>query len=117
MRKRNWYIFILLLILAFTGCDKSLRYNKIEVVKYPSKLIYYIGIDNDLDLSDGEIKLTTYAGTTRIFGIEELSPGGNAAFEVTHSVDFSVAGFYNVEIRRTPELSVSITIQVVDLEP
>lgn len=116
MKNIKWNIFILLLILVLTGCDKSLRYNKIEIEKYPSKLVYYIGMDNEIDLSDGKIKLTTVGGITSIYGIDEVDHNGYRAFKVTHTIDFAVPGSYTVEIRRTSELSVQITIQVVDPE-
>lgn len=116
MIRKNWYILILISILALTGCDKSLRYNRIEIEKYPSKLAYYIGVDSELDLSDGKIKLTTVGGNTSIFGIDEVDYNGNRAFEVTHSINFAVAGFYTVEIRRASDLSVQLVIQVVDPE-
>jgi len=116
MIRKKWYILIIISILALSGCDEGLRYNRIEIEKHPSKLVYYIGMDNELYLSDGKIKLTTIDGTTSIFGIEELLPGGNRAFEITHSVDFAKPGFYTVEIRRTSDLSVQLIIQVVDPE-
>ncbi len=116
MISKKWCILTLLLILALSGCDKSLRYNRIEIEKYPSKLTYYIGVDNELDLSDGKIKLTTVGGNISIYGIDEVDYNGNRAFEVTHSIDFAKPGFYTVEIRRTSDLSVQLIIQVVDPE-
>jgi len=110
-------IIILFSMIAFAGCDASLKYNKIEILKYPSKLKYYIGIDHELDLSDGEIKLTTISKHFDIVNIVPFDTDGNGEFEIEHTIDFSIEGNCVVEICRAPDLCVSLTIQVINSKP
>lgn len=115
MKSKKVLIIILFSLIAFAGCDKGLKYNRIEIEKYPTKMVYNVGIDTELNLSDGKIRLTTISGQYDIFNIVQFDSNGNGEFDINHSIDFTSEGKYIVDICRSPDFCVSITIEVIDL--
>ena len=54
--KKTLIIFFAIIILILSGCDPSI--TRVEIGEYP-RLIYVVGIDSNLDLSNGSINLYT----------------------------------------------------------
>ena len=61
--KKCSLLFICFVLLLVSGCDWSLEYYQMEITTYPKRIVYWANEDNTLDLSGGEITLTTYEKT------------------------------------------------------
>jgi hypothetical protein len=54
--KRVFVILLsILLIISVSGCDESLRIVGMEIEKYPTRIVYYAGVDKELDLTGGVV--------------------------------------------------------------
>jgi len=105
-----------LLILIISSCDYSLKYTQIEIIDFPSKITYFVGRDDKIDLNGGKIKLTTHSKDETVLDMSEKDFDGDDEFNIVHSIDFKKPGVYVVEIKRTENLKCSFAIEVIEIQ-
>ena len=74
------------------------RVTKIGIAEYPSKIVYVIGKDTELDLTGGEIWMGTVEQSPSTYELSERNIGYQ--FEVFTDADFEKEGTYTVTIQR-----------------
>ena len=104
---------LILVITAFfcilaVGCDSGLEIAGMEIEKYPDKIVYFSGIDNELDLTGGVIK---YIHKEKSEGIADMD---GRHITISHNIDFNKPGVYVVELKRHVA-SCEFPIQVIEL--
>lgn len=92
MKKVLIIIFVVLLAISAIGCDAGLEIVEMDVERYPDRIAYYSGIDNELDLKGGAVVYFSKDGTK---SIEEMT---SQFLTISHNVDFNTPGVYVVEI-------------------
>lgn len=111
-----------LLCTVLAGCDEGLRIVKISVKEYPKKLVYYAGIDTELDLSGGVINLHMKQGGTSDEDMLKATNPDYLAKDPDHAdpdliisdIDFNMPGVYTVTIHRYDDVKTSFAVQVID---
>jgi len=99
-------------LVLFTACDEGLRVVGVELVSYPDKLFYVIGVDDSIDLSGGRAKLLL-KDKSIITNDSKMDDEWN--FKVTHNIDFEREGVYEITVTRY-KYSFSFPVQVVSFE-
>lgn len=87
------------------------RVTKIGIAEYPSKIVYVIGKDTELDLTGGEIWMGTVEQSPSTYELSERNIGYQ--FEVFTDADFEKEGTYTVTIQRGASMQCSFPIQVI----
>jgi hypothetical protein len=97
----------ILLIITGSGCDSSLEIVGMEIVQYPNKIVYFSGVDKELDLTGGVVNyiLKGKSKTTADMWDKYIT--------VSHNIDFNKPGVYVVELKRH-NTSCKFPIQVID---
>lgn len=107
MRIFKGFIVAMISIVLLVGCDSSLEVVSMEISKYPDRIVYYIGVDEELDLTGGLIIRTTKSGNVEPESMEDIY------FEVSHEIDFNNPGVYVVEIQ-SGDFTCKFPIQVLE---
>lgn len=94
-------------IVLIVGCDSSLEIVSMEITKYPDRIVYYSGIDEELDLTGGLIVRTTKSGNV------EPEKMDDRYTRISHNIDFKVPGVYVVEIH-SGEFMCKFPVQVIE---
>jgi len=92
--KKKLLILLIISTLLVGGCDSSLEIVGMEIDTYPDKLIYYPGIDAELDLTGGYVNFIMKAN------IKEHGSMNHEFITVTHEIDFDTPGIYIVTLKR-----------------
>ncbi len=99
MVKKALYILISgLSLLVFSACDSGLKIVEISISKYPDRISYFCGQDNEIDLTGLEITVRSADGNSYI-----ASPADDdfyGFFSVIYDVDFNSSGVYLVHFER-----------------
>ena len=92
--------------VSIPGDIIGLKIIKIDIYELPSKTVYILGQSKQLDLTNGKIKMTSVDGSSSILSMND------DGFEIIQSINFNKEGKYEVEIKRSEELSCYFTISV-----
>lgn len=113
MLKKFVFAIAVIALLMLTSCDSGLRIVGIYVSEYPDRIVYFSGLDDEIDLSGLEITLQTAEGT------EQAIPYHDSEFDfrftVAYDIDFDTAGVYIVYIDNG-EYSCQFPVEVVTEE-
>lgn len=96
LKKAAGIIIVFLLFFVFTACDSGLRIAEISIDQYPNRIAYFIGQDNEIDLTGMKITVKSSDGNNYV-----ASPTDDdfyRMFSVTNDVDFDMAGIYVILI-------------------
>jgi hypothetical protein len=107
MRRIIYLLLIGLIVATISGCDKGLEIISMEIEKYPNRIVYYSGIDKDIDLTGGVVKYYTKDGTSTS---EDIADRFNT---ISYDIDFNTPGVYVVEIQRGKFIC-KYPVQVID---
>ena len=94
MKKIIVLLFSILLSILVSGCDSSLEIAGMEIEKYPNRIVYYSGVDKELDLAGGIINYILKGGSKSSSDMEDKD------ITISHNIDFNKSGVYVVELRR-----------------
>lgn len=111
MLKKAAGIIIAFLLLVLSACDSGLRIVEISISQYPNRIAYFIGQDNEIDLTGMEITVKSSDGNSSV-----ASPTDDdfySMFSVTDDVDFDTVGIYVICIERAG-LTCELPIEVLD---
>lgn len=111
LKKAAGIIIACLLLFVFTACDSGLRIVEISICRYPNRIAYFIGQDNEIDLTGMKITVKSSDGNSSV-----ASPTDDDfynMFSVTNDVDFDTAGIYIIRIERAG-LTCEFPIEVLD---
>jgi len=108
--KKLMIVFLLLVSLFTTSCDSGLEIVGMEILEYPSKIVYVIGIDDDLDLSGAIIRYHLKEGSYADGPLDDERELRHITIE--HEIDFTKEGVYKVTLTRWVA-SCSFAIQVI----
>jgi hypothetical protein len=97
----------ILLIISVSGCDSSLQIVGMEIEKYPNRIVYYAGVDKELDLSGGVVNFILKGKSKTAADMEDRY------ISISHSIDFDTPGVYVVELKRSDAVC-KFPIQVID---
>jgi hypothetical protein len=98
---------ILIFILFLTGCEPSTE--RIVITQYPERIVYFSGIDTELDLTGGEITFHMSDRTTKTQEMRRF-----LSTRIRHDIDFNTPGVYIVEITNYNGYGAKFPIQVVE---
>ena len=109
-------IICIAICFSMSACfDYGLQDVGFEIVKYPDKLFYVIGVDKELNLDGGTVHVITAQNKNKPEKrVEEQMK--DFEYELKHDIDFNTEGIYIVNIVLVTGYSVSFPIQVVSLE-
>jgi len=128
--KKNYMVLALICTLFFAGCDRDLFPARFELVQSP-RIVYIANVDTRLDFNGAMLKMVPIDGFLLepfplIFDdnyiIEGLIGFSRGRVEVTHSVDFTRPGIYEVTLIVTDtwggetHFYVPFFVQVIDEE-
>jgi hypothetical protein len=99
--------------LSACACDSGLRIVGLELVTYPDKLLYVVGIDSELNLEGGTIAIVTKDDEKN--GNRFPEPMDTLGINVKHDIDFTKEGIYVVHFERAG-YGVSFPVQVLSVE-
>ena len=109
--KKTLSIFIsIIIIFVLSGCDPSI--TRVEIGEYP-RLIYVVGVDSNLDLSNGSINLYTgnkddiHATKPMLSEVDET--------QLSRDVDFAKPGIYVLSIY-SYGYELRFPVQVIDAD-
>lgn len=109
--KKILLLIVFGIVLSICSCDAGLEIIDMEIVNYPNKIVYYMGIDDELDFTGGSIKYFHKEKTTAISDMEKEI---GFTINVIHNVDFNTPGVYVVELYRNNKANVKFPVQVID---
>lgn len=95
------------LIISLTGCDSSMEIVGMEIEKYPNRIVYYTGIDKDLDLSGGVINYILKGNKKKAADMNDKY------ITASYNIDFNKSGVYIVELNRNNNIC-KFPIEVID---
>lgn len=107
MRIYKALIVALISSVLLVGCDSSLAVVSMEISKYPDRIVYYVGVDEELDLTGGLIIRTTKSGNVELESMEDIY------FDVSHEINFNNPGVYVVKIQ-SGDFICKFPVQVLD---
>ncbi len=111
MLKKSAGIIIVFLLLLLSGCDSGLRIVEISINQYPKRIAYFIGQDNEIDLTG--LSITVKSSDDNNYIAAPTDDDFYDMFSVTDDVDFDTAGIYLVHIERAG-LICQFPIEVLD---
>lgn len=98
MKRAFVLILSIVLIISVSGCDSGLLIVGMEIEKYPDRIVYYAGIDEELDLTGGVIN---YLLKAKIKSTVDMSDDLRMRhINISHNIDFDKPGVYVVELER-----------------
>ncbi|MCL1809618.1 MAG: hypothetical protein FWG42_07645 [Clostridiales bacterium] len=109
-------IFLCIAICFSLGaCDAGLRVVGFELVTYPHKLFYVIGVDSEIDIDGGTVQIVTIDDKKHPerMRADQMS---YSRLDVEHEIDFSTEGIYLVTVSWSPDFFVAFPVQVVSLD-
>lgn len=113
MKRVVFLLLSIMLVISVTGCDSGLEIVGIEIEKYPNRIVYYAGVDTELDLSGGIINHLVKAKEKYPHNmVKEVS---DHLMTVSHNIDFNRPGVYVVTLHRSIH-ECKFPIQVIDNE-
>jgi len=111
MKKVLISILLFISLLSLSACKAlSKTVVKMEIGQKPTKLIYILGQDTQLDLSGAYVLFTYSNQETAEIKMDILEGDPNFVFNA--SVDFNTVGTYSIEIIRMGDLKTSFDIEV-----
>jgi len=119
MKVKTLYKIILCFALCFslTSCEWGLKIIGFELVTYPDKLFYVIGIDQEIDVGGGTVLLITHDNKNNLkLRNEQIQSMDSHGFKIKHTIDFNKEGIYIVYIEWSSDYAVTFPIQIVSLE-
>ena len=114
IKKYLYFLSMIFFSIVISACNDGNLITGVEIVSYPNRLFYVVGIDNELDLEGGFVQLLT-RGRSEPTELNIIRMDSDRDFDVIHDIDFNVPGIYIVYIERW-RYSASFPIQVVSLE-
>jgi len=87
-------ILTVILCIFLYGCYSEISVVEMQIVSYPSKLIYIAGRDSSLDLSEGKIQLVLRDKSIVVQEMDAIDYG----VEISHSINFDNPGVYSIKI-------------------
>lgn len=111
MLKKSAGVIIVFLLLLLSGCDNGLRIVEISIYQYPERIVYFIGQDNEIDLTG--LKITVKSSDGNYYIAAPTDDDFYDMFSVIDNVDFDTAGIYLVYIERAG-LKCQFPIEVLD---
>jgi len=109
------YMFLIALCCSISACEAGNDVIGIELVTYPNKIYYVIGIDKELDLDGGTAQYIKSSDKNHPDRRTPEQMDSDNFFNIRHDIDFNKEGIYIVYVERW-EFVVSFPIQVVSLE-
>jgi hypothetical protein len=91
-------------LFLLSSCDDGLKIVKATIDKYPNRIVYFAGIDSQLDLSGGVITLYLKDGDKKTYNMDSEKT------VIIENIDFSKPGVYQVELSGP----LYFAVQVVD---
>ena len=107
MKRIIMLLLSVLFAISITGCDSGLKIIGIEIEKYPDRIVYYSGIDKELDLTGGVVNFILKQNTKSAVNMEDNE------VTVSHNINFDKPGVYVVELERNNAVC-KFPIQVID---
>ena len=98
-----------------TACDSGIKLVGFEIAKYPDKLFYVIGIDEELNLEGGAVYYITKDDQRRLSRLI-AQPMTDFDLTIISDIDFNRAGIYVVELNYVNDFAISFPIQVISLD-
>lgn len=111
LKKSAGIIIVFLLVFVLSACDSGLKIIEISIYQYPKRIAYFIGQDNEIDLTGMKIAVKSLDGNNSIAA--STDDDFYDMFSVTDDVDFDTAGIYIVSIERAG-LTCQFPIEVLD---
>ena len=90
--KRIYILSITISVLVLSSCDTAFTLRDIEIVQLPYRTVYIAGVDDSLDMEGCIILLRA---RNRRYDMEVIFEEESFAY-VTHDIDFSTPGEYEV---------------------
>lgn len=104
-------ILLVISLLGLSSCKETPKtLVKMELLHQPTKLIYIVDQDTQLDLSGGYLLFTYSNNETAEIPLSLID--GDPTLVMSDNVDFSKTGTYLVEIVRMGDLKVSFEVEV-----
>lgn len=107
MKKILGLLLSTLLFFSVSGCDSSLEIVGMEIEKYPDRIVYFVGVDKELDLTGGVVNYILKGNSKKAEDMEDRY------ITVSHQINFNKPGVYVVELKRGTVLC-KFPIQVID---
>ncbi|MDE6580688.1 MAG: hypothetical protein K2K41_09165, partial [Ruminiclostridium sp.] len=85
---------IIVFLLFLSGCDSGLRIVEISIYQFPKRIAYFIGQDNEIDLTG--LKITVKSSDDNNYIAAPTDDDFYDMFSVTDDVDFDTVGIYLV---------------------
>ena len=104
------HLFLKICLLV-TACDPIV--TGVEIIQYPDKLIYIVGVDDSLDLTGGIVNYKYKKGGTE----SEMEDDSYENYTISHNIDFYTPGVYKVNLLARGDKSMVLdkfAIQVID---
>ena len=117
--KRITQMLLVLLVstIFFHACEWGMEAVSFETGKLPNRVVYIANIDTQLDLTGWTFITTAKNGNKYEWPEDDrYSITDSRYIEVNHSIDFTRAGVYEVEIEYSGKTLYRFTIQVIDDE-
>jgi hypothetical protein len=110
--KRVFILALLLIsLIGLSACSVTPKnVVKIEIITKPSKLVYIVNQDTQLDYSGGYLLMTYSNQETIEIKLDLLI--GDPSFVFNDNVDFNTVGTYLVEVVRMGDLKASFEVEV-----
>lgn len=108
MKKVITFMLIMISLLV-TGCDASLEIIGMDIEKYPNRIVYFLGVDNELDLNGGIVEYILKGGE------DSFSDMDDKYITVSHNINFHQVGVYVVELRRNTA-TCKFPIEIIDID-
>ncbi len=109
MRKLLILVVTTFFCILAAGCDSGLLIVGMEIETYPDKIVYFVGDDNELDLTGGVVE---YILKQKSKGVEDMN---DTNISISHNIDFNKPGVYVVKLERHPTAVCEFPIQVIEL--
>ena len=107
MKKIIVILLSILFSVSVSGCDSSLEIVGMDIEKFPNRIVYFSGVDKDLDLTGGVVNYILKGNSKTAVDM------GDKYITVSHHIDFNKPGVYVVELKRHTTLC-KFPIQVID---
>lgn len=108
MKKIIVLLFSILLSISVSGCDSGLKIVGMEIEKFPDRIVYFSGVDKELDLTGGVVNYILKGSS------KAAKDMGDRGITVSHNIDFDKPGVYVVKLERNEAAYCKFAVEVID---